>query len=147
MYDGFYGVCTNLEDDITEIIRVNKRRWQIEECFRIMKSEFKARSVYLSKDDRIMAHFMTCFIALMIYRVLEKKMDREYTCDQLISTLQNFNFFDANSHGFLPAYTRTDLVDELHQKFGFNTAFEIIDNKKMKKIIRHTKSKKSTHFY
>jgi len=139
MYDGFYGVCTNLEDDITEIIKVNKRRWQIEECFRIMKSEFKARPVYLSRDDRIMAHFMTCFIALMIYRVLEKKLDHAYTCDKIISTLQNFNFFDANGHGYLPAYTRTDLVDELHEKFGFNTAFEIIDNKKMKKILRQTK--------
>lgn len=139
MYDGFYGVCTNLDDDITEIINVNKRRWQIEECFRIMKSTFKARPVYLSRDDRIMAHFMTCFIALMIYRVLENKLDKFYTCDQVISTLQDFNFYDANGHGYLPSYTRTDLVDSLHEKFGFNTAFEIVDNKKMKKIIRQTK--------
>lgn len=139
MYDGFYGVCTNLEDDITEIIKVNKRRWKIEECFRIIKSEFKARPVYLSRDDRIMAHFMTCFIALMIFKVLENRLDKAYTCDKIISTLQDFNFFDANGHGYLPAYTRTDLIDDLHEKFGFNTAFEIIDNKKMKKIIQQTK--------
>lgn len=139
MYDGFYGVCTNLEDDASDIIKVNKRRWQIEECFRIMKSEFKARPVYLSRDDRIMAHFMTCFIALLVYRLLEKKLDEKYTCERLISTLQEFNFFDANGHGYLPAYTRTDIVDDIHKKFGFNTDFEIVDNKKMKKIIRHTK--------
>lgn len=57
-FDGFYGVCTNLEDDVSEIIKVNHRRWEIEECFRIMKSEFKARPVYLSNDDRIEAHLL-----------------------------------------------------------------------------------------
>ena len=71
-FDGFYGVCTNLDDDASEIIKVNHRRWEIEECFRIMKSEFKARPVYLSKDDRIVAHFTTCFISLIIYRLLER---------------------------------------------------------------------------
>lgn len=68
MYDGFYAVCTNLEDDAATIIKINKRRWEIEECFEIMKSEFKARPVYLSRKDRITAHFMTCFTALIIYR-------------------------------------------------------------------------------
>lgn len=139
MYDGFYSVCTNLEDNVSEIIKVNKRRWQIEECFRIMKSEFKARPVYLKNDDRIMAHFMTCFIALMVYRILEKKLDNKYTCEEIITTLQEFNFLDARGHGYIPAYTRTDIVDDLHNKFAFRTDFEIVDNKKMKKIIRDTK--------
>ena len=67
-FDGFYGVCTNLDGDVSEIIKINQRRWEIEECFRIMKSEFKARPVYLSNDDRIEAHFITCFISLVIYR-------------------------------------------------------------------------------
>ncbi|NMR85437.1 transposase, partial [Vibrio parahaemolyticus] len=62
-FDGFYAVCTNLEDDASKIIKINKRRWEIEECFRIMKGEFKARPVYLSRDDRIEAHFTTCFIS------------------------------------------------------------------------------------
>ena len=72
MYDGFYAVCTNIEDDAATIIKINKRRWEIEECFETMKSEFKARPVYLSRKDRITAHFMTCFTALIIYRILEK---------------------------------------------------------------------------
>jgi transposase len=70
MYDGFYAVCTNLDDDATAIIKINHRRWEIEECFRIMKSEFKPRPVYLSRDDRIQAHFTTCFLALTLYRYL-----------------------------------------------------------------------------
>ena len=87
-YDGLYGVCTNLEDNVEEIIRVNHRRWEIEESFRIMKSEFKARPVYLSRDDRIQAHFMTCFIALLIHRLLEKKIEEKYTCEEIINCLR-----------------------------------------------------------
>lgn len=83
MFDGFYGVCTNLEDDARRITEINSRRWEIEECFRIMKSEFKARPVYLSRDDRIKAHFITCFISLMIYRFIEKKLNNAYTCENI----------------------------------------------------------------
>ena len=73
-FDGFYGVCTNLNDDASEIIKVNYKKWEIEECFRIMKNECKARPVYLSNDDRIEAHFITCFISLIIYRLLEERL-------------------------------------------------------------------------
>ena len=69
-YDGFYAVCTNLDDDPSEIAKINHDRWEIEESFRIMKSEFDARPVYLQRGDRIKAHFLTCFISLMIYRIL-----------------------------------------------------------------------------
>ncbi len=93
-FDGFYGVCTNLEDDASEIIKVNKRRWEIEECFRIMKSEFKSRPVYLSRDDRIQAHFTTCFISLIIYRLLEKKLGEKYTCREIINGLRDMNFLE-----------------------------------------------------
>ena len=93
-FDGFYGVCTNLEDDVSEIIKINLRRWEIEECFRIIKSEFKARPVYLSNDDRIEAHFITCFISLIIYRLLEKRLKEEFTCHEIISGLRNMEFFD-----------------------------------------------------
>ena len=72
-YDGFYAVCTNLEDNPETITRVNKQRWQIEECFRIMKSDFEARPAFVKRKDRILAHFMTCFIALIVYRYLEKR--------------------------------------------------------------------------
>jgi len=72
IYDGFYAVCTNLNDKPSQIIKINHRRWEIEDCFRIMKSEFKARPVFLQRDDRIKAHFTTCFISLLIFRILEK---------------------------------------------------------------------------
>lgn len=138
-YDGFYAVCTNLEDDASAIIKVNKRRWEIEESFRIMKSEFKARPVYLQRDDRIKAHFTTCFISLLIYRLLEKKILGKYTCAEIISGLRAMNFYEVKGEGYVPTYTRTDFTDELHEKFGFRTDYEIVNIKQMKKIFRETK--------
>lgn len=138
-YDGFYAVCTNLEDDASAIIKVNRRRWEIEESFRIMKSEFKARPVYLQRDDRIKAHFTTCFISLMIYRLLEKKLSEKYTCDEIISGIRNMNFYEVNGEGYIPTYTRTDFTDALHDSFGFRTDYQIVNMKQMKKIFRDTK--------
>ena len=112
-FDGFYGVCTNLEDGAEEIIKINKRRWEIEECFRIMKSEFKARPVYLSREDRILAHFTTCFLSLVIYRFLEKRLEEKYTCNEIIETLRDMNLNKVNEIGYIPAYTRTDITDSL----------------------------------
>ena len=138
-YDGLYAVCTNLEDSIEDIININKRRWEIEESFRIMKSEFNARPVYLSREDRIHAHFLICFLSLIIYRYLEKKLDNKYTTTEIIETLRNYNFKNENDIGFSPLYIKNQIVDELHKVFSFNTAFEIIINKKMKKIINDSK--------
>ena len=138
-FDGFYGVCTNLEDDVSEIIKINLRRWEIEECFRIIKSEFKARPVYLSNDDRIEAHFITCFISLIIYRLLEKRLKEEFTCHEIISGLRNMEFFDVKGEGYVPTYTRTDLTDALHEAFGFRTDYQIVPTKMMKKIFKETK--------
>ena len=138
-YDGFYGVCTNLEDDANEIIKVNHRRWEIEESFRIMKSELKARPVYLSRDDRIQAHFMTCFISLLIHRILEKKLDEKYTANDIIETLRNMNLCKEEAEGYIPTYKRTDLTDKLHEKSGFRTDYEITTEKNMKKILKNLK--------
>lgn len=138
-FDGFYGVCTNLEDDVSEIIKVNHRRWEIEECFRIMKSEFKARPVYLSNDDRIKAHFITCFISLIIYRLLEKRLNEEFTCHEIISGLRNMEFYDTQCEGYVPTYTRTDFTDALHDAFGFRTDYQIVSTNMMKKIFKETK--------
>ncbi|NMA48500.1 MAG: IS1634 family transposase, partial [Tissierellia bacterium] len=110
-FDGFYAVCTNLEDDANKIIKINRRRWEIEECFRIMKSEFKARPVYLSRDDRIEAHFMICFLSLIIYRFLEKKLKKKYTCNDIIESLRDMNFNKIKFEGYIPSYTRTDFTD------------------------------------
>ena len=138
-FDGFYGLCTNLEDDPSQIIKVNHRRWEIEECFRIMKSEFKARPVYLSKDDRIQAHFTTCFISLIIYRLLEKRLNQQFTCHEIICELRDMNFFEIKGEGYVPTYTRTDFTDALHEAFDFRTDYQIVTTKMMKKIIKATK--------
>lgn len=140
-FDGFYAVCTNLEDDALSIIQVNHRRWQIEECFRILKSEFHARPVYLRRDDRIKAHFTTCFMALVLYRLLEKKLEEKFTCSEIIDTLRNMNFLEIKGEGYTPAYTRTDLTDALHDAFGFRTDFQIMKHKTMKKVFTTTKSR------
>lgn len=139
MYDGFYAVCTNLEDDASTIIKINKRRWEIEECFEIMKSEFKARPVYLSRKDRITAHFMTCFTALIIYRILEKRLGEKYTCREIISTLKEMNMMISHGDGYIPSYTRTDLTDDLHKTFDFRTDYQIVSPRNMKKICTKTK--------
>jgi transposase len=138
-YDGFYGTCTNLEADPSEIIKINKRRWQIEECFRIMKSEFKARPVYLSNDERIQAHFIICFISLILFRLLEKRLNYKYTCSTIIENLQNMNFLEAKGEGYIPTYTRNDFTDDLHESFGFRTDYQIITRNQLKKIIKKSK--------
>ena len=138
-FDGFYGVCTNLEDGAEEIIKINKRRWEIEECFRIMKSEFKARPVYLSREDRILAHFTTCFLSLVIYRFLEKRLEEKYTCNEIIETLRDMNLNKVNEIGYIPAYTRTDITDSLHEKFNFRTDNEITTTKIIKNFLKEIK--------
>jgi transposase len=139
-FDGFYAVCTNLDGDTTAVLTVNKRRWRIEECFRIMKSEFRARPVYLSRDDRITAHFITCFIALVVYRLLEKKLGEQYTCSEIVQGLRDMNFHEVKGEGFVPTYMRTDFTDSLHDVFGFRTDYQILTMRQMKKIFKATKS-------
>lgn len=139
MHDGFTAVCTTLEDDIKDILKVNRRRWEIEESFRIMKSEFKARPVYLQKDERICAHFLTCFLALLLYRMLEHRLDEKFTVSELTHTLRKMNFFHMDGIGYLPEYARSDITDALHEKFEFRTDTEIVTEKNMKKIIKDSK--------
>ncbi len=138
-FDGFYGVCTNLEDNAEEIIKVNQRRWEIEESFRIMKSEFKARPVYLSRDDRITAHFTTCFLSLVLLRFLEKRLEEKYSSSKIIDCLRDMNFMGSIGNGYIPTYTRTDLTDDLHDKFGFRTDYQIITKTVLKKIFKKIK--------
>ena len=138
-FDGFYAVCTTLEDDISEIIKVNKRRWEIEESFRILKSDFKARPVYLKRDDRIKAHFTTCFLALLIYRILEHKLKGKFTSSQIINTLRNMNLRELDGVGYIPTYSRTPVTNALHSTFKFRTDTEITTLKEMKKILNLTK--------
>lgn len=143
MYDGFYAVITNLEGDIREIININKQRWEIEENFRIMKSEFEARPVFVRREDRIKAHFLTCFISLLVYRLLEKKLGEEFTCSQILETLRNMNVtLLSKDSGYIPSYKRTKITDKLHSSFGFRTDYEFIRKSTMRTLIKETKQKK-----
>lgn len=137
-YDGFYAVCTNLEDDAPTIAKINHNRWEIEECFRLLKTDFKARPVYLSRDDRIKAHFTTCFLALTLFRYLEKKLKSEFTSNEIIDQLKGMNFYSIPGEGYLPTYTRTKFTDALHDAFGFRTDYQIVTTKQMKKIFKDT---------
>lgn len=138
-YDGYYAVCTNLEEDAPAITKINHKRWEIEESFRLLKSDFKARPVYLSRDDRIKAHFTTCFLALIVYRYLEKRLKEKFTSTEIIGQLRDMNFYSVPSEGYIPTYTRTDFTDALHESYGFRTDYEIVTTKQMKKIFRDTK--------
>lgn len=141
MYDGLYGVCTNLEDDVSYINKVNHGRWEIEESFRLMKSEFEARPIYVSKDETIKGHFITCFISLLIFRLLEKELNDKYSAGKILETLRDMNMYKVSGEGYIPIYTRTQITDDLHTKFGFKTDTEIVTNKNMKKIFKETKTK------
>ena len=140
-YDGFYAVITNLEDDISGILKINRQRWEIEENFRIMKTDFEARPVYVRREDRIKAHFLTCYISLLVYRLLEKKIGNNYTCNEILSTLRSMQVtLLSKESGYIPSYKRTDLTDDLHKAFGFHTDYEFISKSAMRSIIKSTKT-------
>lgn len=141
-FDGFYGICTDLEDKATDIIKTNGGRWIIEDCFRITKTEFEARPVYLQRDDRIKAHFLTCFLALILYKHLAKKINRagcHFSANNIISTLKDMNFVSVAGEGYIPTYTRTDLTNNLHGSAGFRTDTQIVSKQRMKSIISESK--------
>lgn len=140
-FDGFYAVETNLDDDVHDILAITHGRWEIEESFRIMKDDFRSRPAYLSRNDRIKAHFMTCFISLLVYRVLEKKLGNRFTCAEIVSTLRSMRMTKAKDIGYIPSYTRTDLTDALHETAGFRTDYELIREKAMKGILRKSKKR------
>ena len=141
-YDGFYAVITDIEDDPAQIIAINKRRWQIEECFRIMKTEFRSRPVYVSTEKAIKAHFLTCFIALLVYRILENQLNNKYTVTEIVNTLSEMTLTDIGEMGYIPSYTRTALTDALHENAGFRTDTQIVKKSKLRSIIKSSKDKK-----
>jgi len=141
-YDGLYAVCTDLFDDTPEdILKVSEGRWQIETCFRIMKTDFSARPVYLHRDERIRAHFLICFLSLLIYRLLEQKLKKKYTCEEILDTLRTFKFANIEGQGFMPLYEKTELTDRLHEACGFRTDYQFISKSKMKSIQKQSKGK------
>lgn len=141
-YDGFSCIATSLEDDPADIVAINGRRWQIEECFRIMKTEFRARPVYLSRQDRIQGHFLTCFIALLAYRLMDERLDHGFTCEKLLSTMRGMDMLELAGEGWIPAYTRDDVTDALHDAFGFRTDYEIVTNRQMRTVLARSRDPK-----
>lgn len=142
LYDGLYAVCTDLlDDDVSDILKVSEGRWQIEECFRILKTDFSARPVYLQDENRIKAHFLICFLALLSYRILEKKLDYKYTCEEILDTLKSMNFAEIQEQGFIPLYKRSKLTDGLHDACGFHTDYQFITKSQLKTIQKKSKGK------
>ena len=142
IYDGLYAVCTDLlDDEVSDILKVSEGRWQIEECFRIMKTDFCARPVYLQNENRIQAHFLVCFLALLTYRILERKLGCKYTCEEILETLRAMNFAEIQEQGFIPLYTRQSITDDLHTVFGFRTDYQFITKSKMKTIQKKSKGR------
>ena len=140
LFDGLYAVSTDLLDDpVSEILKVSEGRWEIEECFRIMKTDFEARPVYLQNETRIKAHFLICFLALIVYRYLEKNIGDGYTCEEILNTLRGMNFASLQEQGFMPIYQRTKLTDRLHDVCGFHTDYEFISKSQMKTIQKESK--------
>lgn len=141
-YDGLYAVCTDLLDDSVDgILKVSEGRWQIEECFRIMKTDFSARPVYLRDENRIRAHFLICFLALLSYRLLEKKLGYQYTCEEILSTLKAMNFAEIQEQGFIPLYKREKITDALHDVCGFRTDYQFLTKSQMKTIQKKSKGR------
>lgn len=140
-YNGLYGITTNLINDTETIVKVMNGRWEIEESFRIMKDDFDSGTVHLSREDRIKGHFITCYLALFIYRYLEHKLDDKYTVHEIVSKLQEMQMLEFKGKGFVPEYTRTNLTDDLHRFLGINTDNEIITYKKIKEILKNQEKK------
>ena len=139
-YDGLYAVCTDLlDDEVEDILRISEGRWQIEDCFRTMKTDFDARPVYVSREDRIKAHFLTCFLALLHFRLLKRSLKTPCTTEQLLEILRSMNYADVKEQGFMPVYERQKITDELHEICGFRTDYEFITKRKMKEIQKKSK--------
>ena len=141
-YDGLYAVCTDLlDDDVAPILKVSEGRWRIEECFRIMKTDFEARPAFVRLENRIKAHFLTCFLALLVYRILEKKLGGGYTCEEILKTLREMDFADVEDQGYMPLYKRSKLTDVLHEVCGFRTDYQFITRQKMRGIQKRSKGR------
>ena len=141
-YDGYYGLATNLDDDAKDILNINSQRYKIEDCFRILKTNFSARPVYHSKKNRIIAHFMVCYTALLIYRLLECKLDQygtHFTTDNILDTLKNMNVSNVQDMYYTATYRGSQVCTALNGLYGSGLNKKNYQpkelNKKIKKIL------------
>lgn len=126
-YDGYYAVATNLDDDATTILEINSKRYKIENCFRILKTNFSARPVYYRNRKRIISHFMICYTELLVYRLLENKLDQygtHFTTEDIIDTLKNMNVMNTQDAFYTTNYTGSQLCTALNGVFDLD-----LDNK------------------
>lgn len=147
-FDGFYAVSTSIDENempVAKIIEVNRGRWEIEESFMLMKSELKSRPVYVRREERIKAHFTTCFLALLVFRILEKKVNtlssELITAPELIKTLRNMNLtrFDKKKGFYTGAFTRTYITEAIHAFAGFRLDCDLLTESDLKDMIKLTK--------
>ncbi|AEE97684.1 IS1634 family transposase [Mahella australiensis] len=138
-YDGYYAVATNLEDSAKSILEINSRRCKIEDCFRVLKTNFRARPIYHRNQSRIIAHFMICYTALLIYRLLENKLDqysKHYTTENILTTLQNMNVADMNGMYYMATYTKSEVCTALNSIYGMRLDNKTHAPKDLNKIIK-----------
>ncbi len=137
-YDGFYAVATNIFDMTEiEILEIQSRRYKIEDCFRVLKTNFSSRPVYHYKENRIKAHFLICYTALLIYRLLEVKLDRNnthFTTTQIIESLKNMNVVNCNDMYYQACYTGSDVLDALEQLFNLKLNKKYYQPKTLNKL-------------
>ena len=124
---------------MADILKVSEGRWQIEDCFRTMKTEFEARPVYLTREDRIKAHFLIGFLSLLHFRLLQRSLKNTHTTEQLLHVLKSMNFADVEEQGFMPVYERQQITDELHEACGFRTDYQFIPKRRIKEIQKKSK--------
>ena len=116
-YDGFYAIATNLDDPAKDIIEISSNRYKIEDCFRVLKTNLSARPVFHQKRERIISHFLICYTALLIYRILEKKLNTtntHFTTENIIETLRNMNVANIEDMCYMSTYTCSQVVTELN---------------------------------
>lgn len=138
-YDGFYAVATNLDDSAKDILAVAQNRYKIEDCFRIMKTNFDARPVFLRKPERIRAHFLICYTALLIYRLMECKLDdnlTHVTTSNLIKTLRNMNVVNMDDMYYKSIYSGSQTLDALERCFELQLNRKYYKPSDLNKIVK-----------
>lgn len=139
-YDGYYAVATNLDDDVKDILEISSKRYKIEDCFRVMKTNFSARPIYHRNRKRIIAHFMVCFTALLIYRLLENKLDQygtHFTTEEILETLRNMNVTNSNDAFCEAAYTSSRVCTALNGVFDLGLDKKYYQPKDLNKKIKN----------
>lgn len=138
-YDGYYAVATNLQDDAKTILNIAQQRYKIEDCFRVMKTHFNGRPIYHRKPERIRAHFLICYTALLIYRLLECRLEDQnthVTTDQLIKTLKNMNVVNVHDLYYIAVYQGSNTLTALEKDMPLLLDRKYYQPKDLTKIIK-----------